>query len=86
MQTGADYTALREHLAAGRFQKADDETRTKLIQVAGKDAVKRNWVYFSEVQFIPAEDLKTMDALWRAASNGKFGFSVQVRMCSRGAW
>ena len=76
---GADYTVLKAHLAAGEFQKADDETRAQLIQLAGKDAVKRSWVYFTEVQYISTEDLRTIDSLWRAASNDLFGFSVQVR-------
>ncbi len=37
-------------------------------------------MYFSEVAAIPNEDMKTMDLLWRAASNGRYGYSVQVRM------
>lgn len=45
-----DYSNLRSHLAQGEFQKADDETRAKLVQLAGPDASKRSWVYFSEVQ------------------------------------
>ncbi|KAK9806963.1 hypothetical protein WJX72_008753 [[Myrmecia] bisecta] len=76
-EANIDYEPLREALRAGEFQKADDETRALLIKLAGPEAVKRNWVYFSEVQFISAKDLRTIDALWRAASNGKFGFSVQ---------
>lgn len=48
-QVGMDYTALREHLKAGDFRKADDETRALLIRLAGEAAIKRGWVYFSEV-------------------------------------
>lgn len=44
-----DYTHLKELLAAGDFQKADDETRILLIKLAGTDAVERKWVYFTEV-------------------------------------
>jgi GUN4-like len=29
------------------------------------------------VKFIPDQDLQTIDALWKAASGGKFGYSVQ---------
>lgn len=50
LQAGEDYTILRDHLQAGEFQKADDETRALLIRLAGPDAVKRGWVYFTEVQ------------------------------------
>lgn len=49
-QAGADWSVLRDLLAAGEFQKADDETRAKLIEIAGEDAIKRGWVYFSEVR------------------------------------
>ena len=34
------------------------------------------WLYpaSAEVKFIAAADLQTMDALWSAASGGKFGY------------
>ena len=31
----------------------------------------------AEVKFIPEQDMRTIDALWRAASDGKFGYGVQ---------
>jgi hypothetical protein len=43
-------------------------------------AVKRGWVYFTEIPTIPAADLQTVDQLWRAASNNRFGYSVQKEM------
>jgi len=76
-EAGRNYEPLREALRAGEFEKADDITREELIQLAGSGAVKRGWVYFSEVKFIPVEDLQTIDALWKASSKNKFGFSVQ---------
>ncbi len=45
-----DYTALRDHLKAGDWRKAEDETRALLIRLAGEDAMKRGWVYFTEVR------------------------------------
>jgi hypothetical protein len=30
-----------------------------------------------QVKFIPEADLRAIDGLWRAASKGKFGYSVQ---------
>lgn len=79
-QCGADYTLLRDLLAAGEWQKADDETRLKLCQLAGEDAEAREWVYFSEVKDIPATDLRTMDKLWTTYSRGRYGFSVQRQL------
>lgn len=39
-----------------------------------------------QVKFIPKTDLQTIDALWRAASNNRFGYSVQKEIfgqCSK---
>jgi hypothetical protein len=79
-QLGLDYSALRDYLAAGDVRKADDETRALLIKMAGQGAVQRGWVYFTEIPTIPAADLQTVDQLWRAASNNRFGYSVQKEM------
>ena len=49
MQSGVDYSKLRDLLAARNFREADDETRALLITLAGPEAEKRNWVYFTEV-------------------------------------
>ncbi len=35
------------------------------------------WLSLLQVKFIPAQDLRVIDALWRAASGNKFGYSVQ---------
>ena len=48
-QAGMDYAHLKDLLAAGDFQKADDETRILLIKLAGPGAIERKWVYFTEV-------------------------------------
>jgi hypothetical protein len=77
LQAGADYTLLRDLLAGCEWEKADDETRLKLCQLAGEEAEAREWVYYSEVKSIPAADLRTIDALWQAASGKRFGFAVQ---------
>jgi hypothetical protein len=48
-----------------------------MCQLAGEEAEAREWVYFTEVKDIAAKDLTTIDALWKAHSGGRFGFSVQ---------
>ena len=80
-----DYTSLRERLRTGDIRGADDETRAILIRLAGEAAVKRGWVYFSEVKSISVEDLQTLDSLWVAGSGGKFGYSVQKEMFTQAA-
>mmetsp|Transcript_23376 Transcript_23376/g.60746 ORF Transcript_23376/g.60746 Transcript_23376/m.60746 type:complete len:259 (+) Transcript_23376:1-777(+) len=84
-EAGIDYTPLKDALAAGEFQKADDLTRALLIQLAGEDAQERGWVYFSEVKSISVKDFKSMDDLWVAHSEGKFGFSVQRNLWMQNA-
>ena len=74
---GVDYSQLRDYLKAGEWRKAEDETRAKLIEAAGAEAKKRGWVYWSEVKSIPDEDMRALDALWAAASGGKFGYRKQ---------
>lgn len=77
---GVEYSTLRDLLAEGKWREAEDETRAKLIEAAGEGAKERNWVYWSEIKNIPVEDMETLDALWAAASNGKFGYRVQRQM------
>ena len=76
-QHGIDYRSLQELLAKQDFQAADKLTLQKLCELAGAATVLRNWVYFTEVASFPVTDLQTLDALWLAHSEGKFGFSVQ---------
>ena len=75
-QADMDYTSLRDALQQGDFQQADDLTRAALITLAGPDAEKRNWVYFSEVKFISNTDLQTIDKLWRAASKNRYALKT----------
>lgn len=75
-----DYTPLKELLAQETFEEADRLTRELLCQLAGEGAIARQWLYFTEVSLIPTTDLQTIDRLWVAYSQGKFGFSVQRQL------
>jgi GUN4-like/ARM-like repeat domain, GUN4-N terminal len=77
---GIDYTTLQKLLATQDFQAADKLTTEKLCELAGADAIKRKWIYFTEVEQLPELDLHTIDALWLLHSEGKFGFSIQREM------
>ena len=68
---------LQTALASGEFREADCITRAALITIAGEAAVKRGYVYFTEVPKLPVEDMATIERLWQAYSDGKFGYSVQ---------
>ncbi len=75
-----DYSPIQDCLVAQDFQEADRLTLVKLCELAGPTAVKRKWVYFTEVEMFPSLDLQTLDRLWQIYSEGKFGFSVQRRI------
>lgn len=77
---GIDYVPLATMLATGDFEAADQFTRDNLIKLAGPDAVKRSFVYWTEVQKISSTDLATIERLWLQFSDGKFGYTVQKRV------
>ena len=77
---GLDYTPLQQALSQARYEQADRLTSEHLRQLAGPDAIKRGYVYYSEVPAIAAADLDSLDRLWMVYSQGRFGFSVQLRL------
>ncbi|XP_055830200.1 tetrapyrrole-binding protein, chloroplastic [Solanum dulcamara] len=78
--TTTPFDVLEQHLSSQKFREADEETRRLLIALAGEAAIKRGYVFFSEVQFISESDLKEIDSLWRKYSDNKFGYSVQKKI------
>ena len=72
-----DYQPLQQLLAEQDFQSADLLTIQKMCELAGEAAMKRKWLYFTEVENFPSTDLETIDRLWVIYSEGLFGFSVQ---------
>ena len=72
---GVDYTKLHDHLAAGEWKDADEETVHKMLEVANRQ--KQGYLDVEDIDNFPCEDLRTIDQLWVHYSNGRFGFSVQ---------
>ncbi|KAL0714825.1 hypothetical protein Bca4012_021804 [Brassica carinata] len=79
-ETSTDFDLLATHLTNQDFRKADEETRRLLIQIAGEPAIKRGYVFFSEVKSISVQDLRAIDDLWTKHSGGRFGYSVQRKI------
>jgi hypothetical protein len=77
---GIEYAPLQRALARQEFEEADRITSEILRQLAGPAAVKRGYVYYSEVTVFAAVDLESLDRLWVVYSQGRFGFSVQLRL------
>ena len=79
-EVGFDYSPLQRYLLNESYEDADRFTSSKLRELAGEKAVKRGYVYFSEVESIPSIDLLTLNKLWIVYSRGKFGFTVQAKI------
>jgi hypothetical protein len=75
-----DYQIIQDKLIEEEFLEADLLTIQKMCELAGESAMKRKWLYFTEVERFPEVDLLTIDRLWRVYSGGKFGFSVQRKL------
>lgn len=75
-----DYSELQKLLIEGKYQEADTLTRQKLFELVGEKAVKRKWIYFTEIDKLPATDLDIIDQLWNIYSEGKFGHRVQRKI------
>jgi len=78
--SGLDYGPLQRALMDQQFEEADRLTSEHLRQLAGEAAVQRGYVYYSEVPPIASVDLESLDRLWVVYSQGRFGFSVQIRL------
>lgn len=75
-----DYGPIQTALAVQDFEEADRLTSQKLCELAGEGAMRRKWLYFTEVEQFPTQDLHTIDRLWQLYSEGKFGFSRQRQL------
>jgi hypothetical protein len=73
---------------AQRFEEADRITSALLRKLAGGEAVRRGYVYYSEVPPMASADLDSLDRLWVCFSRGRFGFSVQGTLLAscNGRW
>ncbi len=74
-EKGVDYSKLRDLLAAGNWENADNETY--LVMIKALDKKKGDYFSSEELLNFPCTDLRTIDRLWVKYSNGHFGFSVQ---------
>jgi uncharacterized caspase-like protein len=77
-EKGIDYLKLRDLLKDGKWEEADRETLAVMLQAANRKS--QGWLDSDSLKKFPCKDLRTIDQLWVAASNGHFGFSVQKKI------
>jgi len=74
-ERGTDYTKLWRQLKRKDWRAANEETLNLLRINSGKSERDSEMI---DIQRIPLVDLQTIDQLWDEASNGRFGFRVQL--------
>jgi len=71
------YSQLVNYLRDKNWKAADRETYEIMLKSGGKVSEERGYIDQSQVPNLSCTDLQTIDRLWRAASEGKLGFSAQ---------
>ncbi|MFM2432786.1 MAG: hypothetical protein RLZZ511_4000 [Cyanobacteriota bacterium] len=72
---GIDYRKLRDLLKEGKWEEADRETLSVMLQAANRTS--EGWLHPDSLKNFPCKDLRTIDRLWYTLSHGRFGFTVQ---------
>lgn len=73
-----DYSKLERLLSENKWKEADKETENIMLEVS--DRKGDGWMDFNSVKNFPREDIKKINELWAKYSNGRFGFSEQIKI------
>jgi hypothetical protein len=80
---GANYSELEKLLIEKKWEQADFATKTLIFEISRRNqqaAIGRDWLTQAGVENFPCRDLQTIDRMWRQHSQGRYGFSVQLRL------
>jgi len=75
-EIGANYTKLRNLLIAHKFGEADEETAAIILWAVKRE--QEGWLRKEDIENFPSLDLCTINKLWLAGSDERFGFSIQT--------
>jgi hypothetical protein len=75
---GIDYSRLRDFLANGKWEKANEETQNLILRIGGGE--NKGYLDPEDIMSMSCADLKTIDRLWVNYTYGHFGFSVQKKI------
>ena len=71
------YDRLEAYTSTGEWQKADEQNLELLLQIGDRDG---NELSPDEAKQFSCPDLQRMNEFWSNASNGRFGYSAQLRV------
>jgi hypothetical protein len=72
------YQTLQQYLAIGNWFEADKETIRVIQDIASQPDLEE--LSPDDIRKFPCNELRVIDQLWFNSSNGRFGFSVQLRI------
>ncbi|MDZ8260602.1 tetratricopeptide repeat protein [Nostoc sp. ChiQUE01b] len=84
-EVGIDYSHLRELLRTAKWKEANQETKRLMLKALNREnlstfnLIQDNTLY-QDIRNFPGTDLLTIDRLWLKYSNGRYGFSLQMRI------
>jgi serine/threonine protein kinase len=77
-QVRVNYKTLQNLLASKKWQQADRETWVLMCQILSKSS--GSYLFSSDIENLPGEELEKIDQLWTKYSHGRFGFSIQTEI------
>ena len=77
-EVGVDYRKLQDLLKQQRWQEADLETESIMLQIMG--CSEKGYLSPDDISNFPCADLRSIDQLWTSYSSERFGFSVQKQI------
>lgn len=83
---GVDYGNLRKLLQSQAWEAAADETTRLVFQVSDRNqraTIGQDLLTAEAIDRFPCQDLKTLDQLWRQASQDRFGLQTQLQLADR---
>ncbi|MGC9526664.1 MAG: GUN4 domain-containing protein [Limnospira sp.] len=75
-----NYRRLQQRLAAHNWKEADLETRRLMLAIAEADRREEQLLTQHDLDNFSCKALKNIDKLWRAYSQGRFGFTVVYKL------
>lgn len=72
------YNLLRHLLETQEWEKADLETIKIMLMISNRET--EGWLRDQDIETFPGQYLQAIDSLWLKYSQGRFGFSAQIKI------
>jgi GUN4-like len=73
-----DYRKLQDFLDTGKWREANKETWEVMLIATNRE--RKGWIDSDSFKKFPCKEIQAIDRRWINASEGQFGFSVQMKI------